>query len=374
MNNKGIAILVSITLVVIIATIVAVNQRSKSVSNDPSNQYLFSDLKKNINDVAQIDIVSGKEQVSIKLHNNEWQVSEKNNYTADLAKVKDSIFGIANMTKVEAKTKKAENYSKLGVEDPKQENATSKLVILSNVKGDKLTEVIIGNTRPGTDSQFVRPANDPQAWLVSPNLTVDPLAINWLDKKLIHISKDRIKKLAITQVDGKQLVITKESADSGDHSVKDFPKGKTLKGRFEPRTIATALENFSLQDVISKDAIDFESAPVVKAEYQTFDGLIINALVLEKEGLHYARFSASSEPVVAVSEAVVSEPVASESVASSSEKVETNTTKAKEEAKSLNEKFHPWIYIISKDKFDLMTKKMTDLIKVEEKKSAHAPH
>ena len=360
MNNKSIAILVSITLVVIVAAIVAVNKRSESVSNDPSNQYLFSDLRQNINDVAQIDVVSGKDQVSIKLQNNDWQVSEKNNYAADLVKVKDTIFGIANMTKVEAKTKKAENYAKLGLEDPKQETATSKLVILSNVKGEKLTEVILGNTRPGTDSQYIRPANDPQVWLAKPALNIDLLAINWLDKRLLHISKDRIKNLVITQNDGKKLVITKESADSGDHSVKDFPKGKTLKGRFEPRTIATVLENFSLEDVRSKDAIDFKAAPVVKAEYQTFNGLNINALLLEKEGLHYAKFSASSEPVTA------------DSV--TPDLVKSDPNAAKNESNSLNEKLSPWVYVIPKDKYDLMTKKMTDLIKTEEKKSAHAPY
>ena len=158
----------------------------------------------------------------------------------------------------------------------------------------------------------------------------------------------------------KKLVITKESADSGDHSVKDFPEGKTLKARFEPRTIATVLENFSLEDVRTKDAIDFESAPVVKAEYQTFNGLNISALLLEKDGLHYAKFSASSDSV------------ASDSVASDSIEVEANVVK--DEAKSLNEKLSPWVYVIPKDKYDLMTKKMTDLIKTEEKKSAHAPH
>jgi len=350
MNNKSIAILVSITLVVIVAAIMAVNQRSKSVSNDPSNQYLFSDLRQNINNIAQIDIISGKDKVSVKLQNNDWQVSEKHNYTADLTKVKDTIFGIANMTKVEAKTKKAENYAKLGLEDPRQEKATSKLVTFSNVKGEKLTEIILGNTRPGSDNQYVRPANDSQAWLISPALTVDLLAINWLDKKLIHISKDRIQKLIITQNDGKELVISKESADSGDHSVKDFPQGETLNARFEPRTIASVLENFSLEDVRGKDAIDFTSASVVKAEYQTFDGLIINALVLEKEGLHYAKFSATSEAAA------------------------TEANAAKDESTSLNEKFSPWIYVIPKDKFDLMTKKMADLVKTEEKRSAHAPH
>jgi len=354
MNNKSIAILVSITLVVIVAAVVAVNQQSKSVSNDPSNQYLFSDLRQNINNVAQIDIVSGKDKVSIKLQNNDWQISEKNGYSADLAKVKDTIFGIANMTKVEAKTKKAENYVKLGLEDPKQEKATSKLVTFSNVKGDKITGIILGKTRPGSDNQYVRPADDSQAWLISPALNVDLLAINWLDKKLIHISNDKIKSLIITQGDGKQLVISKESADSGDHSVKDFPQGETLKARFEPRTIASVLENFSLQDVRKKDALNFESAAVVKAEYQTFDGLIITAMLLEKEGLHYAKFSASSEPVT-------------------SESVKSETNAVKDESKSLNEKFSPWIYVIPKDKFDLMTKKMADLIKTKDKKSAHAP-
>jgi len=347
MNKKNIAILVSITLVVIVAAFVAVNQQSQSVSNDPTNQYLFDELRQNLNAVAQINIVSGKDQLQIKLHGEDWQVKEKDNYIADIAKVKDTIFGIANMTKVEAKTKKAENYAKLGLEDPKLETATSKLVTLSNNKGEKLKEIIIGNTRAGSNSQYVREPTDPQAWLVNPALNVDLLAINWIDKKLLHISKDRIKKLVITQDDGAQLVISKESAGSGDHTVNDFPAGKKLNARFEPRNIATVLENFSLDDIGKKDAIDFSSAPVVKAEYLTFNGLKINAELLEKEGLYYAKFALTSEP----------------------SKTDTNT--AAEEAKSLNAKLSSWIYVIPKTKFDLMTKKMSDLIKVEEKKSAH---
>jgi len=347
MNKKSIAILVSITLVVIVAAFVAVNQQSQSVSNDPSNQYLFDELRKNINDVAQIDIVSGKDQLQIKLNNDDWQLKEKDNYTADIVKVKDTIFGIANMTKIEAKTKKAENYAKLGLEDPTLETATSKLVTFSNSKGEKIRAIIIGNTRAGSSAQYVRSPDDPQVWLVNPPLNVDLLANNWIDKNLMHISKDRIKTLTITQSDGTKLVISKESADSGDHAVKDFPVGKTLNARFEPRNIATVLENFSLEDIRKKDAIDFGSATVVKAEYQTFNGLSINTELLEKEGLYYAKFALMSEP-------------------SNDEK---NT--AVEEAKTLNAKLSPWVYVITKAKFDLMTKKMTDLIKVEEKKSAH---
>ncbi len=347
MNNKSISILILITLVVLVATYVAVDQESKLVKNDPSNQYLLDDLKRNINDVAQIDIVSGKDRLNIKLNNGEWQLTDKYNYSADLGKVKDVIFGLTNMTKVEAKTKKAENYAKLGLEDPQQENATSKLIILSNAKGDKLTQLILGNTRPGSNTQYVRSENAPQAWLISPALKVDLLALNWLDKQLMHISKDRIKKLVITQDDGKQLVITKESADSGDHVVEDFPEGKKLSARFEPRNIATVLENFSLEDVRKSDAIDFESAPVIKAEYQTFDGLKISTLVLEKDGLYYAKFSVVSEPTNA----------------------ETGTVK--DEASTLNAKLSPWIYVIPKTKYDLMVKKMSDLIKPEEKPPAH---
>ena len=97
MNKKSTAILVAITLVVVVAAFVAVNQRSKSVSDDPQERFLLPNLRKNINDVAQIDIVSGADHANIKITDNQWVVSDRNNYPANIGAVKDLVFGLSNM-------------------------------------------------------------------------------------------------------------------------------------------------------------------------------------------------------------------------------------------------------------------------------------
>ena len=193
---------------------------------------------------------------------------------------------------------------------------------------------------------------------------------SWLEKSIVNIPRNSIKQLTITQNDGAKLILSKDAVDTQDHTVANLPKGKELKARFEPRNIAAAFENLSLDDVKSSDAMDFESLPQVKVECQTFDGLVLSAKIVEKDGLQYAKFTSSFDP--AIRPETKTEPANDQNlepptpVAKNSPGIK-DVAAAQEEVAAIDERLKPWIFVIPKAKTELMTKKLTDLIKVDEK-------
>mgnify|MGYP003701805419 CR=1 FL=1 len=379
MNAKTLTILAIITLAVVVAAVLLTQPQTTPTDK----QALFPDLQSVLKEVTEINVSKKDETVTlIRDDDGQWRLKEKQSYPADLNKVHKLLFGAADLTILEAKTSKPALYSKIGVEDVSEEGAKSTLLTFKKAAGETVASVIVGNEKTAkTDSTrkeiYVRKPDEKQTWLTLGQLPIEKEMSDWLAQEIINIDGDAIRQVSLTHPDGEHLLIFKNTPKDEDYQMADLPENTKIKSTYMLNNIAGTLNSLNLDDVVVASDMAFDDKSSPRAVFTAFDGLEVTITTTEKEGKHYAKFTAAFNP-----EAVYVEPPKPAKDKTASEGEETQPEKgadepaeqaaekpkvdAKKQADTLNTKFKGWVYELSKYKVDNLGKRREDLIEVEE--------
>lgn len=355
MKNKTLITVAAITLVLIVLTISLVSEKKQErIEQDVSGQPFLPLLKKDINAAAMIELEQQGNTITLVRDGDIWSEKERSGYPVDFAKIRQTLIALSDLKTIEPKTKKPENFEQLGVKGPDAVNI-SKQVTVKDADGVVLASFIVGNARPGGMGKqefYLRKTSEEQAWLVEGQISLPNRPVDWLEKSIVDIKQADIKQVTIIQPDKKQLVIARESRDDKEFKVKGLGKDKSPKpGMLD--NITSALGNLTLEDVVSQEGFKFDPKNTVTSRFETFDGLIVTASVMEKDGKNYTQFEASFD----------------KDVAADQQPAEDNTTEnfnvvgdAAQRAAELNRKFHSWVYVIPESKANYLKTKRKDVI------------
>jgi len=341
MNGKVIGILAIVT--VIAGLLAGQLSQTPTVSTTQTNQALYPQLLDILKDVNEIQIKTKASAVSLLKNDEQWGVKEKANYPAAMDKIADVLNGVANLSTVEAKTDKAELYSKLEVEDVAIENSKSVQVTLK--KGnDTVADLIVGKTRPskGDSSRneiYVRKATDKQSWVVLGNLTVARQMAEWLDKQVANVEENRIREVVVNHIR-----VFREKTDDKNYQLVDLPEKANIE-QPNVRNLARTLDHLNFDDVISANEFNFENP--TQATFTTFDGWEISLILQSKEGKHYVKLSAIAKPDLITGE-----------------NKETAVEKLNKDIEQFNQHLSNWVYIIPDHKAKGLLQKREELFKI----------
>jgi hypothetical protein len=287
MNNRHLITLAVVTLLLVITAAVFVNQEQQK-TQQTAGEKLFPELQKEINNVARIKVSDAKNHVTIILKEGQWLVSEKNNYYADASKIRGLLLQLAELELHEAKTKIADNYSKLGVDDP-QTSATSKQLLISDEAGKTIAAVILGtNHSPGL---YVRKVDDPQSWLVKGFITANSDARWWLDKVPVKMNAQQVARITVVPAEGDTFTLSRKSGKD-KLILSQLPEGHELKNI---DALQSALQSISFDEVVRADTVDLANASRSRIEYSSFDGRTITIESFRVADKNYVRFSISGD-------------------------------------------------------------------------------
>ena len=235
--------------------------------------------KSSLNSVTEVRLSKGDgTRTTLRKGAADWTVGERE-YLADSGKVRKLLLDLAALNVVEGKTRIAENYPALGVEDIDSAKATGTRV--DAVTPAKTVSLIVGKSS-GAKSGFVRVVNSPQSLLAAPLITLDADPRRWLDHTLIDIAQDRIKQVAVKPADGPGYTASRTSKEQPDFTVAEIPKGRELSSPAAADPIAGSLGAVSLDDVQhappspATGPSTGSPAGVAHAVFNTFDGLKID--------------------------------------------------------------------------------------------------
>ena len=336
MQTKGlIALLIAAILVAAIAIALS-RGGTQNTAEAGSGQAVFADLSGKIGDVASLKISGAGGAVTLQRQTAGWTIAEKGGFPADPTKIRQVLLGFAELKLVEPKTRSADSYSRLDVEDPGKAGGHARLVEIDDATGGKLGELIVGKRRPdrlgsGADGLYIRRPGDVQSWLAQGSVDLPAEAKDWLDKKIVSIAPSRIGAVTLTHADGSALVIKRDKEDA-KFAVLGAPADTKFKGDTVIAEPAGALDGLELSDVRPAAEVQFPSDGLSRAEWVTFDGLTITAETFEKDGTNWLRLKA------------------------------TGSDKAADEAAAINAKTANWAYAVYPYKINAMTTKLADLI------------
>ncbi len=353
-------IALAVAAVIAVGGAVAVSMSGSSGSGSQKAEELFPALAGQINDVGSVVVARKDETVTLVKKDNGWVVAEKYNYPASFEKVRKLLVDLAELQPLEQKTSTASLYPELQLEDLSQPDAKSVLLTIKDAAGKELLATYVGKERlarggTGGDAVYIRKAGDSQTWLAKGRLAPDKGAISWLDRLLIDVPRERVKKAVVTQPDGATVTVSKTKPSDKDFVLDVVPKGKKAKAEYELNQVAAPLEHLELDDVRPAADVPAPAKPG-SADITTFDGLLVHVELLPQDNQTWIRLSAQ----YVAPEAAPSEDDVKAAKLKSAEDV-------KKDVEAVNAKAQAWVYKIPDWKLDNLRKKAADLVEDEKK-------
>lgn len=274
--------------------------------------------------VAQVEISSGTQKVTLARSGESWVVASLWNHPAQFDELSSLIRRLADLKVGEVIRGGAGHLAEFGL----GEEAT--LVRLLDAGGGVLAEVALGHPRAARDprsfsmpdSQFARVGEGP-VLLAAPYLDSVPKAgRDWLNRRPIDVAGSDVASIELKRATGDRYGVSRDTNGqwTASGSLEDQPLN-TAGAEQWTRALQGFVVNSLVDPQSDRAALGLDAADVTTV--QTRDGLVITATVggTNDIGERYARFSAD---------------VAADA-----------GTSAVAQATSLQASLNPWTYVIS---------------------------
>ena len=347
---RSLTYLAAVTGIAVLLAGVAVWQRTSSGESDFNTVHMFPALANALKDVATIQIETKQAAFNVsRTASGDWKLPDKDNYPADFSAVRKTILGLSELDLVERRTGRADSQEKLGLGLPKK-GGSGTLVTLKDAKGEVLASLIAGASVEGASSGgrqaiYVRRVNQDQTFVARGNFSVPTEQTQWLDKAFIDLASDRIQSAAIKPFKGHAFGVTRaKPQDPNFRVVEAIPPGRMLRTENEANGVGNALIGLSFDDVEPQTKFDFANA--AHAAFMSFDGLVLNLSLIEKDRDLWMTIGAVANP----------QPPAP----GADPKLKPDVAK---EAKEINGVVAGWAYKIPRYKGVLLSSPLEDLLK-----------
>lgn len=328
-----------VTLAVLVALAIAVSFSQRG--GPASGQLLLPGLKEKLNDIDRIVVRSAGAKTVATLVRREggWVLSERDDYAADMGRIRKNLIALAEARIIEEKTSNPEFYSRIGVDDIDKDTAGGTLLELGT--GSEAQSVIIGNAGVGGGERaYARRSGEATSWLVSGAFDLPRDTSQWLDRSVTDIEPKRVRTVTISHPDGGTVKVEKGAPDTADFIVAGVPAGRELAFDTVGNAIGAALSDLTLDNVAPAAGFDPGEVKPIVARFETVDGLVVEARTWKLPSGNRVRFSASTAPAEDGKDAAAIEA----------------------EAARLNARLGDWVYTLPEFKGEQLTKKLQDLL------------
>ena len=332
MTPKSFVYLAAAAVVSALFAIVTFAANNPWGSGPIGGEKLMPTLAGSIGQVAEVAIRQGEDAVVLERSGGTWSLKSRGGYPVDVGKVRALLVGLGEAELVEPKTSRAEKYAVLELEDPAGKGAKSRLVEVTDAKGNAIAQAVLGKKRSEgyatgkTGGTYVRRPGNPQTWLANAELEAPVATKDWVKTSVLALDSARINRISIESPGEQALKIERpapapakdaaattkdakapEKADAKADAKADVMKlhqmaeppapptppaklafvgfptdGKKLKDASAAESLARAVASIDLEDVRKLAAPpSADGASVVKIE--SADG-VATTLRLRKEG------------------------------------------------------------------------------------------
>jgi hypothetical protein len=240
---------------------------------------VFPNLAGVLNDTARVEVQHQGTTLAIVKQGDRWGLADRGGYPVQGSKLREMLTGLTELRMSEARTSDPSEYSRLGVEDPKEPAATSNLLRLLDASGKPIAELIVGHRRVRTQGNapedvYIRRPGEAQSWLAQGSLSVDADPQQWIDRDIANIEGAKIAAVTVTR--GTE---TLGFARDGDKLALKTPADHPKLDDYKVEEVGRAFENLTLTDV--KPVAQQPGAKVGVGVFTTTDGETITATVFK---------------------------------------------------------------------------------------------
>lgn len=297
-RRRNLGILGGAAFVIAALAIFALNQRARDSGPSFEPQPVVPGLADVVNNIGEV-MVETRESVfhASRTEEGSWVIVERNNFPANIAMVRSAAVGMSELQALEPRTAQPELLDRLGLGAPADGGEATR-VVLRNREGQTIGDILIGNNQGVSDPQglnriYVRRTGENQSWLARGSMTVQSEIGEWLDKNVIDVDREQIRSARFTPSEGAAFTLARESEEETNYALDNIPAGRELSYPGVTFGPATAISNFTFEDVRLVSEIDFSDATEIVTE--TFDGVQIIVQVAQESDIAWASLAAMSD-------------------------------------------------------------------------------
>ena len=367
---RSILILAAVTAIVV-GAVLSVDRESSTAAR--SGEIVFPGLLDQVNSVVRVRVTGNEGKFTLTQDRDTWVVEEKERYAADPDRVHKLLLGAAGMKRVEPKTSNPELYPKLWLEDPSSKDAKSVRFVLENASDAELANWVLGDRRPSKSDAsrtelYIRVADDPLAWLVEGSVPGGQKIIDWLDRPVARIDRERLRAVEVVHADGTVIAVNKSLPADADFALRDIPADREPDSQYRINDIGRFLEDLRFEDVAPSSSLDFAGSLDKQVQAATFDGLRVHLETVMRDGEAWAQLRAEfDEGLVEKSEdaAEASKDEAGAALGDTPGSLRS-ADEVRVEAERLNARWKGWAYELPSFKRDYIAKRIDELTRAIE--------
>lgn len=340
-KSLGVLALVTALAVGLAAWVVYERQAGQRLAATPD--LLFPGLAAKINDVARVEVTTPQEAFAIvRAEGDRWVMPAKDDYPVRFETVKQAVVGMASLDPLEPRTADPARYGRLRVGEPQsdeQADGEGSMLRLLDDGGEVIASVIVGKTKSVPTSSrpgwyYVRLPTEARTWLAEGRIEVFEKATAWLDPLQPTVSRRRVHQVTAVNQAGEEVVVERALPSISDFAIANLPEGQEPLHGAAGNALGSSLGFLSFEDAQQAEKLDFAGGR--KVIFRTFDGLVVEVDMVEKDGGWWARYQARAEPEASKLESLPEE-----------ERAELLSPEAvAKEAEELNRRYAGWAYLL----------------------------
>ncbi|MBR1649130.1 MAG: Gldg family protein [Alphaproteobacteria bacterium] len=196
--NREFKIISGICLLLIVSGGVCVYYAGRGEWSEFENKKVFPDLTSSLNQIAQIELSSQKENLKFVKKDGIWQIPGKDCLSVYQERILSFISAISEMTYFEKKSDRLENLGAFGLKSLDNNESQGTLITLRDENNQNLAEFYLGkydiDIGRGARAAYIRAKNEFQVWMVKADLIeVSANPLNWGYSSLWNLRFGRLK-------------------------------------------------------------------------------------------------------------------------------------------------------------------------------------
>ncbi len=367
---RSILILAAVTAIVV-GAVLSVDREPSTAAR--SGEIVFPGLLDQVNSVVRVRVTGNEGKFTLTRDRDTWVVEEKERYAADPDRVHKLLLGAAGMKRVEPKTSNPELYPKLWLEDPSSKDAKSVRFVLENASDAELANWVLGDRRPSKSDAsrtelYIRVADDPLAWLVEGSVPGGQKIIDWLDRPVARIDRERLRAVEVVHADGTVIAVNKSLPADADFALRDIPADREPDSQYRINDIGRFLEDLRFEDVAPSSSLDFAGSLDKQVQAATFDGLRVHLETVMRDGEAWAQLRAEFDEGLVEKSEDAAEASKDEAGAAPGDTPGSlrSADEVRAEAERLNARWKGWAYELPSFKRDYIAKRIDELTRAIE--------
>ena len=300
MSNKYFIYLVLITISLFFLALLSFLIQPRYETSLKKGELIFENIKKELNDIKEINIDNNKTKISIIKDQDIWYMSTKSGYKVKNEIVRKNLIQISELRFFEKKTEDESLYSRLNLDYPNDEDSESKYISIIDNDKKVLVEFILGKKKE--NGVYIKKIKDKETWLTLGTLDMSSAEEDWLETKILNIDYKDVKKVSINHLNKKNESLSLTKDDKNENFLIDkLTKEQIPKSDLIANFIGYLFTNLTFEDVIEREG-NIDNKVIIKINFKLFDGVNIFASIYNKDKDKWINIDIESQSVLKLKE------------------------------------------------------------------------